>query len=145
MSDGPIRSDNSKFLLKISFISNGSFKGASQANPVLRVNPFPKYVQGRLGVLRIEPENSEMFLRPGQLSFRCIPSPTPRVTEPLTFCEECLTATNGLFSPLALSDVNHSTGELDKIAARAENRMTNAMNVPERAIGMHNAIIQFFV
>ena len=68
MFDRPIRGNNSKLLLKVSLISNGRFKGAPQANPVLGVNPFPKYVQRRFGVLRIETENSEMFLRPYQFS-----------------------------------------------------------------------------
>src|SRR5882724_7321597 len=73
ISGGRIRPDNSKFLLKISFISNGSFKGVSQANPVVGVNPFPKMLRGDLdwivmniqrgiGGLRIKTENSEMFL-----------------------------------------------------------------------------------
>ena len=43
------------------------------------------------------------------------------------------------------SDVDYSTGVLNEIAARAEYRMTNAMNVPDGAPWMHNAIIHFFV
>src|SRR5712691_9371143 len=45
----------------------------------------------------------------------------------------------------ALSDVDHRTGVLNEISARAENRMTNAVNVPDAAIRMHNAIIHSFV
>ena len=62
MPDGPVRGDNSKFLLKISLISNGRFEGAPQADPIVWVNPFPKYIQRGIGVLRIKTENSEMFL-----------------------------------------------------------------------------------
>jgi hypothetical protein len=35
--------------------------------------------------------------------------------------------------------------EFNEIARGAENRMTNAVNVPDSAIRMHNAIIYFFV
>src|SRR5260370_2036643 len=48
-------------------------------------------------------------------------------------------------SGFALSDVDHRTGVLNEISARAENRMTNAVNVPDAAIRMHNAIIHSFV
>src|ERR1700745_3229860 len=41
----------------------------------------------------------------------------------------------------ALRDVDHSTGVLNEIATRAENRMTNAVNVPDGATRMHNAVI----
>src|SRR5689334_7308746 len=44
-----------------------------------------------------------------------------------------------------LRDVDHSAGVLNEIAARAENRMTNAANVPDGATRMHNAINHFFV
>src|SRR5436305_11155415 len=43
------------------------------------------------------------------------------------------------------SDVDHGPGVLNEIPARAENRMTNAVNVPDGATRMHNAIIHFFV
>src|SRR5258705_8943952 len=104
MSDGPIWGDNSKFVLKVSFISNGRFKGAPQANRVVGMNPFPKYVQGGSGGLRIKTENSEMLLRPGHFSCRYIPSPTPRVTEPLTFRKKRLTTPDGFFRNFALFD-----------------------------------------
>src|SRR5258708_29793597 len=50
-----------------------------------------------------------------------------------------------LLRPIALSDVDHSTGVLNEIATLAENRMTNAVNVPDGATCMHNAIIHFYV
>src|SRR6266403_1198195 len=42
-----------------------------------------------------------------------------------------------------LRDVNHSTGVFNEITARAENRMTNAVNVPDGATRMQNAIFYF--
>src|SRR6185503_18720433 len=56
-----------------------------------------------------------------------------------------LTGAQLLLGPLALSDVDHSSCEFDEIARGAENRMTNAVNVPDGATRMHNAIIHFFV
>src|SRR5882757_4876228 len=56
-----------------------------------------------------------------------------------------LTGAQILLRPLALRDVDHSTGVLNEIAARAENRMTNAVNVPDGTPWMHNAIDYFFV
>src|SRR5258706_5173179 len=41
-----------------------------------------------------------------------------------------------LFGPFALSDINHSTRVLNEFAARAENRMTSAVNVPDGATRM---------
>src|SRR6266576_570071 len=104
---GGIRRDNSKFLLKISFISNGRFKGALQANPVVGVNPFPKYVQGGISGLRIKTENSEMLLRPRHFSCRCIPSPTPCITEPLTFCKKRLTTPDGIFRKFMFRNIRY--------------------------------------
>src|SRR5258708_1297182 len=46
---------------------------------------------------------------------------------------------------LTLSDVDDSTGVLNEIPGRAENRMTNTVNVPDGATRMHDAIIHSFV
>src|SRR5262249_26792312 len=48
----------------------------------------------------------------------------------------------GRLSALALSDVDHSTGVLNEIAGRAENRMTSAVDVPHGATRMHDAIVR---
>src|SRR5260370_29155179 len=56
-----------------------------------------------------------------------------------------LTGAQILRRPLAISDVDYSSCEFDEIARGAENRMTNAVNVPDGATRMHNAIIHFFV
>src|SRR5260370_1626548 len=56
-----------------------------------------------------------------------------------------LTGAQILVRPLAISDVDHSTGVLNEIATLAENRMTNAVNVPYGATWMHHAIIHFYV
>ena len=56
-----------------------------------------------------------------------------------------LTGAQLLLGPLALSDVDYSPSEFDEIARGAENRMPNALNVPDGATRMYNAIIHFFV
>src|SRR5260370_25728465 len=45
----------------------------------------------------------------------------------------------------ARSDVDHSAHKFKEMAGRAQNRMTDAVNVPDGATRMHNAIIHFFV
>src|ERR1700747_2514107 len=55
------------------------------------------------------------------------------------------TSAQFLLCSFALSDVDYSTGVLNQIATRTENRMTNAVNVPDGATREHNAIIHFFV
>src|SRR5258708_144445 len=50
-----------------------------------------------------------------------------------------------LLRPLALGDVHYRSREFDEFARGAENRMTNAVNVPDGATRMHNAIFKFNV
>src|SRR5271168_3835205 len=59
--------------------------------------------------------------------------------------ELCFTSAQFLLCTFTLRDVDHSTGVLNEIARGAENRMTNAVNVPHGATWMHDAIIDFFV
>src|ERR1700749_833615 len=42
---------------------------------------------------------------------------------------------------LALGDIYHGANKFNEIARGSENRMTNAVNVPDGATWMHNAII----
>src|SRR5258705_9664183 len=53
------------------------------------------------------------------------------------------TSAQFLLCSFTFSDVDHGTGVLNEIAARAENRMTDAVNVPDGATRVHNAIIYF--
>ena len=54
-----------------------------------------------------------------------------------------LTGAQLLLRALALSDVDHSPHEFDEITCRAENRMTSAVNVPDGATWMHEAVVRF--
>ena len=67
------------------------------------------------------------------------------MAQSLRFGQISFALTKLLLCSLALSDVNHSTDVLNEIAARAENRMTNAVDVPDGATRMHNAIVHLFV
>src|SRR6266481_5807381 len=55
------------------------------------------------------------------------------------------TSAQFLLCSFTFSDVDHSAGVLNEIAGRAENRMTDAVNVPDGATRMHNAIINLLV
>src|SRR6266446_728594 len=55
------------------------------------------------------------------------------------------TSAQFLLCSFTLSDVDYSSCVFDEIARGTENRMTNAVNVPNGTTRMHNAIIQFFV
>src|SRR5579862_8995821 len=48
---------------------------------------------------------------------------------------------NLLLGRLTLSDVDDSAHKFNEMARRVQNRMTNAVNVPDGAPRMHNAII----
>ena len=47
-----------------------------------------------------------------------------------------------LLCPFTLSDVDHSAHKLKEIAGRAQNRMSNDVNVPDGAIRMHDAVVR---
>src|SRR6267142_6799296 len=50
-----------------------------------------------------------------------------------------------LLRPFTLSNVNHSTDELNQIARHTEHRMTSAVNVPDDPTPMHDSIFSFNV
>src|SRR5437899_29054 len=54
-----------------------------------------------------------------------------------------LTGAQLLLRPLTLGNVDHSTYEFNQIARRIENRMTSAVNVPDGATWMHEAVVRF--
>src|ERR1700690_4238756 len=47
-----------------------------------------------------------------------------------------------LFCSFALGDVDYSAHKFNEIAMRAQNRMTYDVNVPDRAIRMHDAVVR---
>src|SRR5208282_967305 len=47
-----------------------------------------------------------------------------------------------LLCSFTLSDVDHGTDKFNKIAGRAQNRMTYDVNVPDGAIQMHDAVVR---
>src|SRR5277367_5199062 len=55
------------------------------------------------------------------------------------------TSAQFLLCSFRLSDVDHSAHVFNEMAGRAENRVTDAVNVPDGATRMHNTIVHFFV
>src|SRR5712675_89273 len=104
------------------------------------MNPLKEFLESGQAMLWIETQNTVAFLRPVPDIVVWTPCPTSCLAESLRLRQICFTLPQSLFGALALGDVNHGTGVLNEIAARAENRMTNAVNVPAGAIRMHNAI-----
>src|SRR5712671_810216 len=109
------------------------------------MNPLKEFLESGQTILWIETQNTVTFLRPVPDILVWTPCPASRLAEFLRLCQISLALTQLLLRALAVGDVDHGTCEFDEIAARAENRMTNAVNVPDGATRMHNAIIHFFV
>src|SRR6267378_2210835 len=109
------------------------------------MNPLKELFESGQTILWIETQNTVAFLRPVPNIVVWTPCPAACVTQPLRFRQVRFTGPEGLLGSLAISDVDYSSCEFDEIARGAENRMTNAVNVPDGATRMHNAIIHFFV
>lgn len=52
------------------------------------------------------------------------------------------TSAQFLLGSFTLSDVDHSAHKFNEIAGRAQNRMSYDVNVPDRAIQMHDAVVR---
>ena len=103
------------------------------------------FLKGRPFFRRIKTVYVKKLMRPVIEETGGIKNPTAHMGKALAFGEIIFASAQVLLRPLALSDVDHRTREFNEIAGRAENRMTNAVDVPDGAIRMHNAIIHFFV
>src|SRR6266446_7725215 len=109
------------------------------------MNPLKELFESGQTILWIETQNTVAFLRPVPDILVWTPCPAACVTQPLRFRQVRFTGPEGLLGSLAISDVDYSSCEFDEISRGAENRMTNAVNVPDGATWMHNAIINFLV
>src|SRR6266446_7835154 len=109
------------------------------------MNPLKELFESGQTILWIETQNTVAFLRPVPDILVWTPCPAACVTQPLRFRQVRFTGPEGLLGSLAISDVDYSSCECDEIARGAEKRMTNAVNVPDGATRIHNAIIYFFV
>src|SRR5689334_4764813 len=109
------------------------------------MNPLKEFFESGQTILWIETQNTVAFLRPVPDILVWTPGPAARLAEFLRLGKISLAGAQLLLRPLAIGHVDHSAHKFNEIAARAENRMTNAVNVPDGATRMHNAIIYFFV
>src|SRR5258708_20951999 len=112
---------------------------------VVGMKPLKEIFESGQTILWIETQNTVAFLRPVPDILVWIPCPAACVAQPLRFRQVRFTGPEGLLGSLAISDVDYSSCEFDEISRGAENRMTNAVNVPDGTTRMHNAIIHFFV
>src|SRR5882757_5799468 len=109
------------------------------------MNPLKEFFESGQPILWIEAQNTVAFLRPVPDILVWTPCPASCLAEFLRLRKISPALTQLLLRALAVGDVDHGTHEFDEITCRAENRMTNAVNVPDSATRMHNAIIHFFV
>src|SRR5258707_4147721 len=94
------------------------------------MNPLKEIFESWQTILWIETQNTVAFLRPVPDILVWTPCPTAGMAQPLCIRQVRFTAPEGLLGRLAISDVDYSSCEFEKIAGRAENRRTNAGNVP---------------
>src|ERR1700730_2207278 len=109
------------------------------------MKPLKEFFESGQTILWIETQNTVAFRRPVPDILVWTPCPAAGLAQPLRFRQRRFTAPEGFLGAFAISDVDYSSCEFDEIARGAENRMTNAVNVPDGATRMHNAIIHFFV
>src|SRR5258707_14806377 len=102
------------------------------------MNPLKEIFESGQTILRIETQNEVALLRPVPDILVWTPCPTSCLAQCLCFRQIGFVLPQRVFRPLALGYINHSTGVLNEIATRAENRMTNAVNVPDGSTRMHN-------
>src|SRR6266478_1440085 len=123
----------------------GSLDRFVEHRSIVGMNSLDEFFGSGETIPWIKTQNAVAFLRPMPDVAVETPGPTARVAESLRLCQIGLALTQLLLRPLALSDVDYSSCVFDEFARGTENRMTNAVNVPDGATGMHNAIIQFLV
>src|SRR6185436_14084676 len=110
---------------------------------IIGMNSLDEFFESGQTIPWIETQNVVAFLRPIPDILVGTPSPTARVAESLRLRQICLALTQLLLRALAGGYVDHGTHEFDEITCRAENRMTCAVNVPDGAIWMHEAVVRF--
>src|SRR5258707_15100066 len=108
------------------------------------MNPLKEIFESWQTILWIETQNTVAFLRPIPDILVWTPCPTAGVAQPLRIRQVRFTAPEGLLGSLAIGDVDYSSCEFAVIARGPENRITNAVNVPDRATRMQYTIIDFF-
>src|SRR5258705_346798 len=143
--DGPIRMYDSIFNFNVHLVTDGLPGDFRKLNLIVRLITVYQLSGSRHTAIEIQHEIALVLLRPVTDVGFGTPGPTARVAEFLRLGQISLALTQLLLRALAVGDVDYGTCEFDEIAARAENRMTNAVNVPDGATRMHNAIIHFFV
>jgi len=130
-------------LLKISFISNGKFKGRLQArNSCRRVNPFPNTSREGLVRLRIKTEEFEYALVTMSLFLSMHFHPQLPVWLSSDFCEQCLTAANGLLGLFPLGHIHHGSHQSHHDSGLVSDGLRNGFDVLPYTVWQKENIFQ---
>src|SRR5258705_12256263 len=102
ISHHSVWTEDSKFELVITFLSNCFIKRMLKYGPVVAVDPLKKQRISRLHLFRIEAKDAKMFLGPEQISGGDIPGPTACVADSLPLSQIGFTSPHHCFHALAL-------------------------------------------
>src|SRR5215468_4903568 len=108
--DGATRMHNAIVRLPLCFLPDRRLDQFPEAGLVIQMNPLKEFFESRKAILRIETQDTVAFLRPVPDILVWIPCPTPRLTEPLTFCKKRLTGAQVLLRVLALDPLRDRVG-----------------------------------
>src|SRR5215469_5739389 len=108
--DGTTQMHNAIVRFPLCFLADSRLDQLPEAGLVIRMNPLKEFFESGKAILRIETQNTVAFLRPVPDILVWIPCPTPRLTEPLTFCKKRLTGAQVLLSVLAYAPLRNRVG-----------------------------------
>src|SRR5215831_10593315 len=112
--DGATRMHDAIVRLPLCLLADSPVDKFAKAGLVIRMNPLKEFFKSGKAILGIETQNTVAFLRPVPDILIWIPCPTPRLTEPLTFCKKRLTGAQVLLRVLAYDPLR------DRVGSRCE-------------------------
>src|SRR5215471_423803 len=108
--DGATRMHDAIIRLPLCLLADSPVDQFAKAGLVIRMNPLKEFFESGKAILGIETQNTVAFLRPVPDILVWIPRPTPRLTEPLTFCKKRLTGAQVLLRVLAYDPLGNRVG-----------------------------------
>src|SRR5271156_396204 len=137
---GSVWKDDSEITVRVDPLVPGGlpFRSLLDLWPILRMNPLQELLPSGTCFLRAIAVNPKNLFRPEQSVGPHIPGPTAGVTEPLRFGQVGFTSPEVLGQELVLRNVYGASNVLFQVLV-FDDRNTNAANVPDLAIGSHDA------
>ena len=130
VSYGTIWKKNSVFNVVIRLFVYGSLDCLSLPRSIIWMNPLLPLFPRKHALFRIEAVNAiPLFGYMQCASFRYVPDPTSGMCELLRFCQITLAAPQRFFRLLCGRDVHHTAHELNGLAGRFDERVTNSVHV----------------